>query len=138
MKFDMGTAWREAMAMISRNREVLLVVAGIFFFLPSVVLGFTVGDVQEAMLADPENARAVLISTYSQWSWLFALVTLVGAIGYLALLGELTTHMVIATLLGVFFTFVLGAGLFALAFFSDKSGHDQSIDDATRTEREHH
>ena len=89
MKFDMGTAWREAMAMISRNREVLLVVAGIFFFLPSVVLGFTVGDVQEAMLADPENARAVLISTYSQWSWLFALVTLVGAIGYLALLALL-------------------------------------------------
>jgi hypothetical protein len=44
--------------------------------------------------------------------------------------------MVIATTLGVFFSVVLGCGLFAAAFFSDKSGVDQSISDATKDERE--
>ena len=38
MKFSMSEAWRDATAMMSANREVLLIVAGIFFLLPSVVL----------------------------------------------------------------------------------------------------
>lgn len=92
MKFDMSAAWRDAMTMVSANREVLLVVAGIFFFLPSSVLGFAIGDVQEAMLADPENARRVMLSVYSSWSWLIALAALVTAVGYLALLALLRDH----------------------------------------------
>ena len=72
--------------------------------------------------------------------WIAAIgaVMAAGAILYLALTGELYLHLVVATLGGVFFSVLLGCGLFALSFFSDKSGHDQSIDDATRTEREHH
>ena len=58
-----------------------------------------------------------------------------GAIAYLAATGDLTTHMVIATMLGTFFAVLLGCGLFAAAFFSDKSGHDQSISDSTRSQR---
>jgi hypothetical protein len=54
-----------------------------------------------------------------------------GAILYLALTGELYLHLVVATILGVFFSVLLGCGLFALSFFSDKSGHDQSVRDAT-------
>jgi lipopolysaccharide export LptBFGC system permease protein LptF len=54
-----------------------------------------------------------------------------GAIVYLAATGELYFHLVIATILGVFFSVLLGCGLFALSFFSDKSGHDQSVRDAT-------
>ena len=46
--------------------------------------------------------------------------------------------MVIATIGGVFFSVLLGCGLFAAAFFSDKSGHDQSISDATKTQRDEH
>jgi len=38
----------------------------------------------------------------------------------------------------VFFSVLLGCGLFALSFFSDKSGHDQSVNDATRSERDQH
>ena len=59
----------------------------------------------------------------------------VGALGYLSLTGELTSHMVVATIAGVFFSVLLGCGLFAAAFFSDKSGHDQSVDDASRSQR---
>jgi len=54
-----------------------------------------------------------------------------GAIIYLAATGELYFHLVVATILGVFFSVLLGCGLFALSFFSDKSGHDQSVRDAT-------
>ena len=46
------------------------------------------------------------------------------ALIYLRLTGEWSPHAVLATILGVFFSVLLGSGLFALAFFSDKSGHD--------------
>jgi len=50
---------------------------------------------------------------------------------YLSLYGPLQLHMVIATIAGVFFSVLLGCGLFAAAFYSDKSGHDASVHDAT-------
>lgn len=46
--------------------------------------------------------------------------------------GELKLHMVIATIIGVFVSVLLGTGLMALAFFSDKSGHDDDVTGATR------
>lgn len=54
------------------------------------------------------------------------------ALWYLSLYEPLRLHMVVATVLGVFFSMLLGSGLFALAFFSDKSGHDRDVTDATR------
>jgi hypothetical protein len=65
------------------------------------------------------------------WIVGMAILMVFAALTYLHLSGGLETHMVIATVLGVFFSVVLGSGLFAAAFFSDKSGHDQSISDAT-------
>jgi len=58
----------------------------------------------------------------------------IGAVTYLALTGDLEKNMVIATVVGVFFSVLLGCGLFAAAFFSDKSGHDQNVTDATKTD----
>jgi hypothetical protein len=86
MKFDMSEAWRQATAMISANREVLLVVAGLFFFLPSVAMGFAIGDVQKTAFADPENAGQAMLAIYTDWWWLFLLIMLASVIGYLALL----------------------------------------------------
>lgn len=60
-----------------------------------------------------------------------SLLMVAGAIWYLSLFGPLTLHMVVATVLGVFFSVLLGCGLFAAAFFSAKSGHDQLVSDAT-------
>lgn len=67
-----------------------------------------------------------------KWILVAALLMVVAALTYLAATGDLTTHMVIATIIGVFFSVLLGSGLFAASFFSDKSGHDQSISDSTR------
>lgn len=71
--------------------------------------------------------------------WIVAIGVLmaVGAIAYLASSGELHVHMVVATLGGVFFSVVLGCGLMAASFFSDKSGHDQVVTDATRQDGDH-
>jgi lipopolysaccharide export LptBFGC system permease protein LptF len=64
-----------------------------------------------------------------------AVVMVAAALLYLGLTGELDANLVIATTLGVFFSVLLGCGLFAAAFFSDKSGHDQAINDSTKRER---
>ena len=66
-----------------------------------------------------------------RWIAAVGVVMAAGAIAYLAATGELYFHLVVATILGVFFSVLLGCGLFALSFFSDKSGHDQSVRDAT-------
>ncbi|MES2055217.1 MAG: hypothetical protein V4564_04685 [Pseudomonadota bacterium] len=60
-----------------------------------------------------------------------AVVMVVGALYFLSLNGPLTIHLVVATIAGVFFSVLLGCGLFAAAFFSSKSGHDQDVTDAT-------
>lgn len=70
--------------------------------------------------------------TMMKWIVLAAILMVVGGLYYSSLVTELTTHLVIAVILGTFFSVVLGTGLFALAFFSDKSGHDDNVTDATR------
>ena len=71
-----------------------------------------------------------------KWIFVVAVVMVVGALLYLHLTGDLDANMAIATTLGVFFSVVLGCGLFAAAFFSSKSGVDEQVTDATRNERE--
>jgi hypothetical protein len=66
------------------------------------------------------------------WIAVAGVAMTIGALWYLSAHGELRLHMVIATIAGVFFSVLLGCGLFAAAFFSDKSGHDQDAADATR------
>ncbi len=83
-----------------------------------------------------ERARASAeFRRMMRWILVAAVLMVVLALGYLAATVDLTLHMVVATVGGVFFSVLLGCGLFAASFFSDKSGHDQSISDATRRER---
>jgi hypothetical protein len=90
MKFDMSEAWREAMAMLSGNREVLLVVAGLFFFLPNVALGFALGGMQEIMaMVDPKQAEDAMMTLMADKWWLIVLGALAAIIGNLALLALL-------------------------------------------------
>lgn len=66
------------------------------------------------------------------WIALIAVLMVVGALWYLSQSGDgLSVHMVVATIAGVFFSVLLGCGLFAAAFYSDKSGHDADVTDAT-------
>lgn len=89
MKFSMSGAWRDATAMMSGNREVLLIVAGIFFLLPSLAVSLTLPGFQETMMADPENAQRMMVELYADWWWLLLLVIIVQIVGYLGMLALL-------------------------------------------------
>jgi len=128
VKFSMSEAWRDATAMMTANREVLLIVAGLFFFIPGVVMGLAMGDFQQVVLADPENAQEVVLSFYADWGWLLALVSIASMVGYLALLALLRDHNrptvgeaikigLIGLLpgIGAYIVLVLGLGLVAAA-----------------------
>ena len=66
-----------------------------------------------------------------KWIVVAAVAMVIAALLYLHATGELTTHMVIATVAGVFLSVLLGSGLMAASYFSDKSGHDRDVRDAT-------
>ena len=87
------------------------------------------------MVADRQTALADFKRSM-KWIAAIAVLMVVGALSYLGLFGALNTTTVVATTLGVFFSVLLGCGLFAAAFFSDKSGLDQQVTDVTRSERE--
>lgn len=48
--------------------------------------------------------------------------------------GPMPIHMIIATIIGVWLTFMLGTGLMALVFLSSGTGHDQQVIDRLRDE----
>src|SRR3546814_16828504 len=60
------------------------------------------------------------------WIALAGIVVTAAALWYLSLFGPLRTHLVVATVAGVFVSVMLGCGLFAAASYSDKSGHDDA------------
>jgi hypothetical protein len=82
------------------------------------------------MAQDRDRAMAEFKKAMT-WIAAIGVFLVVAVLAYLASIGELYTHMVVATVAGVFVSVLLGCGLFALAFFSDKSGHDQNVTDAT-------
>ena len=65
-----------------------------------------------------------------KWAVLAAIVMVGAAMLYLRATGDLTPDMIIATVLGVFLSVLLGAGLMAASYFSAKSGHDREVGDA--------
>ncbi|HEY6047689.1 MAG TPA: hypothetical protein VIV07_01445 [Sphingomicrobium sp.] len=67
-----------------------------------------------------------------KWIAVIAVLMVAGALTYLYLFSTLDANTVIATTLGVFFSVLLGCGLFAAAFFSNKSGYDDEVGDLTR------
>lgn len=79
-----------------------------------------------------EQTPAAQFRRMMKWILAAAVLMVAGALAFLQYSTGLTVHMVVATVAGTFFSVLLGCGLFALAFFSDKSGHDQNVTDATR------
>jgi lipopolysaccharide export LptBFGC system permease protein LptF len=82
-------------------------------------------------MADSRNRALAEFKRMIAWIALAGVIMVAAALFYISRYEPLRLHMVIATVLGVFFSVLLGAGLFAAAFFSDKSGHDASVRDAT-------
>jgi hypothetical protein len=81
-----------------------------------------------------QRSPAAEFGAMLKWIVLAAVLMVAAALGGLALSDGLTLHMIVATVAGVFLSVLLGCGLFALAFFSSKSGHDDTVSDTRRRE----
>ena len=89
------------------------------------------------MASDRQQAIAEF-KRIMKWIAGIAVLMVGGALTYLYLFSTLDTNTVVAVTVGVFVSVLLGCGLFAAAFFSDKSGYDQSVTDVTKSERDKH
>ncbi len=87
------------------------------------------------MSNDRAQAKADFIRIV-KWILMAAVLMVAGALVSLGRSGDLNLPTAIATIFGVFFSVLLGCGLFAAAFFSDKSGMDRDVADATRSDRD--
>ena len=67
-------------------------VAGIFFFLPSLVMTLVMPDMAQFAALDPENLEAIsaeITQVYASWWWLIAIAFVLQLVGYLSLLALL-------------------------------------------------
>lgn len=87
--------------------------------------------VQKSPLDDPVNA-AHAWARYRQIMKILMTVTVITVALALGLLfafnGAISVHYYIAVALGISFTMLLGGGLMGLAFLSNGTGHDESVD----------
>ncbi|WP_327753244.1 hypothetical protein VVT58_13190 [Sphingobium sp. SJ10-10] len=88
-------------------------------------------------LDDPEIARVAWrrFRRIMGWMALGGALCVGAALLFLRLwAGPMPIHMIIATILGVWLTFMLGTGLMALAFLSSGTGHDEQVIDRMKDE----
>lgn len=89
MKFSYSAAWNDAVQMLRRNSSLLLALAGVFFFLPALLVGHFIpqpegSETIEAMAAD----LRIYISENWHWLLLANIVNMIGTIAiYLLLFG---------------------------------------------------
>lgn len=96
MKLDLNAAWDQAVRLIGANREVVLVLGGVFFFLPYVLFTLLVPIPDFAGVAGPqgESATALMAAMngfMADYWWallLFSLVLSAGAIAVMAVVGD--------------------------------------------------
>ena len=82
-------------------------------------------------MATQQQQAAAEFRRLMKWIVVAAVLMTIGALTYLGATGNLYLHMVVAVIGGVFISVLLGCGLFAASFYSDKSGHDRAVTDAT-------
>ena len=93
MKLEMNRAWNQATSLIGANKDVVFIVAGVFFFVPYLAMMIAMPDAQA--IVDPANTEAVfeqLGAAYAGLWWALLLVTLLQAAGMLGLMALLTDH----------------------------------------------
>lgn len=83
-EFDSDRAWREAVGLVSANRDVLWALAGVFFVLPNFAFSIVFPQPEPKPGTTPEQLFAMLGEYYvAVWPWLLAMIVI-------QLLGTLT------------------------------------------------
>ena len=90
MKFDLDTAWKDTTGLLSRNRSLLAVIAGVFFFLPYAALTIALpgmGDLEAAQASGNLDAMMGAINDlYASYWWVYLILAIVQGTGLLAML----------------------------------------------------
>ena len=137
MRFDGNLAWQQAVRLFSANKELLLVLAGVFFFLPGLASAFFLSDMQVQMVRDLNgvdshdpramiNAVGALYAKIGPYMVLLTLAQMAGMMAMMALLTDAARPTVgqaialglrrLPTVLGVAALFVLGYLVAAMVF----------------------
>lgn len=89
MKLDGGLVWRDANAMVTANREVLAVLSGVFFLLPSLAFSLFMPQPEPPAGADVDQLMAMMREFYIGAAPWFLGMTLIQTVGQLAVLALL-------------------------------------------------
>ncbi len=94
MKFEMNQAWQQSMNLVSANWQLLLVLAGIFLFLPSVALTVMMPDMFSGLagMSDPEEMNAWMLANWQSFAGAMALATFFSFVGYMAMVALMGAH----------------------------------------------
>ncbi len=98
MKLDFSKAWNTITSLIGGNKDVVLVVAGVFFFLPYLVVMLAMPEVTALMQGqfgdtqDQAAMMATLASTFQNYWWAFLVLGIIQYLGTLSLLALFTDH----------------------------------------------
>lgn len=90
---------------------------------------------EKSDLSDPEYARHAWgrYKRLMAWMTLVAILAAAAAIGLLRYThGPIPIHMLIATILGIGLSVLLGTALMGLVFLSSGTGHDEQIQDFSK------
>lgn len=97
MKLDLNAAWDQAVRLVAMNREVMLVLGGVFFFLPYVIFFLLVPMPDFAAIAEAagENAQIAMTAAMNgflaDYWWavlLLSLVQMIGGLAVMAVVGD--------------------------------------------------
>jgi hypothetical protein len=91
MKFDGNLVWKQATATIAANRELVLALAGVFFFLPSFALIMLIKQPQVPPGSSPDQMMKVLepfVATMLPWFLIGSVIQTVGQVTLLELFGR--------------------------------------------------
>lgn len=91
MKFDSNLAWKQATSLVAANRELVLALAGVFFFLPSFALIMLIKQPEVKPGATPEQVAAMLepfLGSIMPWVIIGSVVQALGQLSLLELFGR--------------------------------------------------
>ena len=90
MRLDTTQVWRDATATISANREVLAVLAGVFFFLPGLAVGLFLPPPEPPAGAEAKQILALMGDFYTRAAPYMVANALIQTVGQLAVLALVT------------------------------------------------
>ncbi|MBV1690571.1 hypothetical protein KRR38_23560 [Novosphingobium sp. G106] len=86
MKFDGNLVWKQATATMAVHRDLVLALAGVFFFLPSFALIMLIKQPQMAPGGTPEQMMKVLEPFFASAAPWFLLASIIQSVGQVTLL----------------------------------------------------